>query len=60
MPGPGMQMSIPDPQHRELAQVEDAGIAEARMELQMQLVAYESALRILGRELPPSLAAFLR
>jgi uncharacterized protein YunC (DUF1805 family) len=44
----------------EPADVEDADIAEAILELQTQEVAYTAALQTLGRALPPSLAAFLR
>ncbi|HEX9887873.1 MAG TPA: hypothetical protein VGA69_00220 [Nitriliruptorales bacterium] len=42
-----------------IALLEDADRAEAVMELQMQEVAYQSTLGVLGRALPPSLLSFL-
>ena len=44
----------------ELAEVEDADIEEAIMELRTEEVAYEATLGALGRSLPQSLVAFLR
>lgn len=45
---------------RELSDVRDVDIAEAVMELEVQQVAYESALHALSKSLPPSLLTFLR
>jgi flagellar hook-associated protein 3 FlgL len=43
-----------------LSNVEDADMAEAMMELQMQQVAYQSALAATARAIQPSLVDFLR
>lgn len=44
----------------ELAEVEDADLEEAIMELRTEEVAYEATLAALGRSLPQTLVAFLR
>jgi flagellar hook-associated protein 3 FlgL len=44
----------------QLSEIEDADVAEATMEFQLQQVAYQATLAAMGKALQPSLADFLR